>query len=458
MEVSEAKVHPFAPTAVASQLNDFFLSFGPFNVNGNKYAPAGLLTIARSAGETFDSNANYEVDRQSPHIIKTVLESPCDIYYYYRNGSGGWVNDNAAVTNLDPNYYDDGSGTLAAVGAGKWTIQVVSFYAQTLTTDVQYGQVVYDTYAAAKTALQDAVDINPYNSYDTFRGWILVKQGATDLTNTSQADFVAAGKFGLVDVASGGGTGGEVNTASNIGLSGVGLYHQKIGVDLQFKNVSASGVLSLDDNATTHVVTVQHTDDTNTRHVTDIEKSTWNGKQNALGYTAVPDSRTVNGHALTGDVSVTKGDVGLGSAENTSDADKPISTATQTALNGKEPTFSKNTAFNKDFGTTAGTVTQGNDPRLSDARTPTTHSHAISDVTNLQTTLDGLVEEALIDGKQYARKDGAWTEVVSGGGAGTQEVFVQATAPSVTAGTQYIWFQTGLGTGNDMTLWVEDGL
>ena len=31
---------------------------------------------------------------------------------------------------------------------------------------------------------------------------------------------------------------------------------------------------------------------------------------------------------------------------------------------------SKGTAFNKDFGTEAGTVTEGNDPRLSDARTP----------------------------------------------------------------------------------------
>ena len=36
-----------------------------------------------------------------------------------------------------------------------------------------------------------------------------------------------------------------------------------------------------------------------------------------------------------------------------------------------EPVFTKNTAFNKNFGTTAGTVTQGNDARLSDARTPT---------------------------------------------------------------------------------------
>lgn len=51
----------------------------------------------------------------------------------------------------------------------------------------------------------------------------------------------------------------------------------------------------------------------------------------------VPTSRTVNGHALTGDVVVTKTDVGLGSVDNTSDADKPVSSVVQTALNTKAP-------------------------------------------------------------------------------------------------------------------------
>jgi hypothetical protein len=39
----------------------------------------------------------------------------------------------------------------------------------------------------------------------------------------------------------------------------------------------------------------------------------------------------------SGDVSLVKADVGLGSADNTSDANKPISTATATALAGKQP-------------------------------------------------------------------------------------------------------------------------
>lgn len=50
---------------------------------------------------------------------------------------------------------------------------------------------------------------------------------------------------------------------------------------------------------------------------------------------------------------------------------KAVIDASETGAAGKyEPKFTKNTAFNKNFGTEAGTVTEGNDARLSDARTP----------------------------------------------------------------------------------------
>src|SRR6056297_695563 len=44
------------------------------------------------------------------------------------------------------------------------------------------------------------------------------------------------------------------------------------------------------------------------------------------------------------------------------------------AVNGKEDSFSKNSAFNKNFGTGAGTVCEGDDSRLSDSRTPSDSS------------------------------------------------------------------------------------
>lgn len=44
----------------------------------------------------------------------------------------------------------------------------------------------------------------------------------------------------------------------------------------------------------------------------------------------------------------------------------------------------------------------------------------------------------------------------SSGGSGTQVVFVQDAAPA-TSLTRYLWVQTNMGAGEDITFWVEDG-
>ena len=49
----------------------------------------------------------------------------------------------------------------------------------------------------------------------------------------------------------------------------------------------------------------------------------------------VDKTTTVNGHALNSNITITKGDIELGNVDNTSDLNKPISTAVQTALDGK---------------------------------------------------------------------------------------------------------------------------
>ena len=49
----------------------------------------------------------------------------------------------------------------------------------------------------------------------------------------------------------------------------------------------------------------------------------------------VDKTTTVNGHALSGNITVTKNDVQLGNVANLAPADLPVSTAQQTALDGK---------------------------------------------------------------------------------------------------------------------------
>jgi len=55
--------------------------------------------------------------------------------------------------------------------------------------------------------------------------------------------------------------------------------------------------------------------------------------------------KTLEGQSLlgSGNIDLSKSDVGLSNVDNTSDANKPISTATQTALNAKENTIASGT-------------------------------------------------------------------------------------------------------------------
>jgi hypothetical protein len=54
-------------------------------------------------------------------------------------------------------------------------------------------------------------------------------------------------------------------------------------------------------------------------------------------------NKSLTSPAITTPTGLVKGDVGLGSVDNTSDANKPVSTATQTALNAKEPSVTAGT-------------------------------------------------------------------------------------------------------------------
>lgn len=68
------------------------------------------------------------------------------------------------------------------------------------------------------------------------------------------------------------------------------------------------------------------------------------GSDGKVPSTQLPDNNVLSVNGQTGVVVLDKGDVGLGNVDNTSDLNKPISTATQSALNAKQDAFGSQAA------------------------------------------------------------------------------------------------------------------
>lgn len=137
----------------------------------------------------------------------------------------------------------------------------------------------------------------------------------TDLsseTNSAAAQDQFADTFAILIISNVGEGGGSVSSVN--GKTGI--------VVLNKTDIGLGSVPNLD---TTSAVANQHTHSNNaildeiTEAFTSLLKTTYDGHL----------ANTSNPHG------VTKAQVGLGSADNTSDADKPVSTAAQTALNAK---------------------------------------------------------------------------------------------------------------------------
>lgn len=120
------------------------------------------------------------------------------------------------------------------------------------------------------------------------------------------------------------GWGWEANTASNVWVGGVGIFKQKTGVNLEFKNVNAgSNKVNVSDDGVNNEIDI---DIVEANIVHQNLSGAWTNTHAQI------DSHiasTANPHG------VTKSQVGLWAVDNTSDADKPVSTATQTALDWK---------------------------------------------------------------------------------------------------------------------------
>jgi hypothetical protein len=171
-----------------SSLDDLMSAIGDFSIFGNVYAPnsGGNLLIDKSSGRVFGLGVN-PTSINSQHRIDTPTTAAIGAYIYSnRDGLGGFTTALGAA--IDPNNYDDGSGTLAATG-GSYTIQPLIYSARAEgSVAVEYGQKLYSTLAKAIDGIvENGTTKNPEFSPAILRGWVVVQGGTTDLTNAADA-------------------------------------------------------------------------------------------------------------------------------------------------------------------------------------------------------------------------------------------------------------------------------
>ena len=153
-------------------------------------------------------------------------------------------------------------------------------------------------------------------------------------------------------------------------------------IDAAINAVQGNLTTHINDKDNPHEVTKAQIGLSNVDNTSDVNKPISTATQTALN-NKVDKTTTVNGHALSGNVTVTKDDVGLGNVDNTSDANKPVSTAQQAAINSAKSTIDAYTVNGKTIST---------NPTVNAEDIPITDTLGYFDSTN--------VEDALQETKQ----------------------------------------------------------
>ena len=208
--VNNEQVVAFNPGATAYDLAD---ALGFINVSGNVYSANGAnLNINKSVGEIFATGSNYDTSATNPHIKTLAVLSALTFQYRYSDGSNG-----VTGTAITPDVLDDGAGGTTAVTNNRWSVQrIYSFVSNNVKIQLGVEDFISKDAAIAGIASEAYITEPSIAANGLLRGWLVVKKGTTDLSDTTQAQFIEAGKLGEVGSAGGGGAG---NVVAELGIA-----------------------------------------------------------------------------------------------------------------------------------------------------------------------------------------------------------------------------------------------
>jgi len=206
-------------------LEDLIDTLGSLNRSDNLFYANADLTLGKSSGTSFRFTGGSGLGLNSPNILTDVSQPNISAYHYHiAQESTGFT---TLISTIDPNYYDVG-GVKTIVPTGKFTIQRIFYFPRSGVIDIAYGQTYYDTLNLAIGNIpNDNIVISSANTNTLYgsilRGFLCVQQGATNLSDISQAKIVASNGIG----SSGGGVSGNVVVVAGDNLQ---IQYNKQGV------------------------------------------------------------------------------------------------------------------------------------------------------------------------------------------------------------------------------------
>ncbi len=341
-----------------AQLNDLMEAIGFFLTGGNDISGVtSTLSIQKATGTGFARGANVDVNVNDPHDVILPIQNPITFFNLKQDGVVFGVD-----TFLDPETYDN-AGVLTTVPSNNNATIKYLFLFATGAMSVLTGQEVFASFSAAVDASgSETVIFPPILGSGIFMARIIMQKTATDTTDTATVRIVPTAA-----VASGGGGGAATTMQGGYDISvqpqvtldaGSGGIEYRdaptpIAVSLlkvadnagttDFFNVEADKVTVVDlvsDGLTASralvsdgakKVVASATTSAEIGFVAGVTSSVQNqvdAKQDEI--TAGTTSQYFRGDKVFQELN--KAAVGLANVDNTSDALKPISDATQTEL------------------------------------------------------------------------------------------------------------------------------
>jgi hypothetical protein len=220
----------------------FFIVFGTINFKGGNLSANGSnLHLNHASAILGNWGANSVADIKSPNYITVSAESAFTFVKGYLSADHSTaIIIFPGTTSLDPDHWDDGSGTLASVSGTNFTVQTLIYIPGGYPSPVKgmlYGQKQYATFNEALQNSNIDFPIIPANIQGgVVFGRLIVQTGTTDLAAAiagGTAQFLGGTLFGCNFQGGGGGGGSPVVSFADI--SGDPMDNASLALDFNAK-------------------------------------------------------------------------------------------------------------------------------------------------------------------------------------------------------------------------------